>query len=132
MAEAQTVPPQAPEAQQPTVTQPVDEKTWGLFAHLSAFSGIIIPFGMVLGPLVVWLVGKDKSPFIDHHGKEALNFGITAAIAMAISALLILVLIGLVLLPIVAVGWIVLVIMATIKASNHEEYRYPLSIRFIK
>ncbi len=132
MEEAQTTPPTPPQQPQATATQPVDEKTWALFAHLSGLSGLLIPFGMIIGPLVVWLMGKDKSPFIDRHGKEALNFGITMAIAAVISFILVFVIIGIFLLIAVGVVWLIFVIMATIKASNHEEYEYPISIRFIK
>ena len=63
------------------VTQ--EQKTWGMIAHLSALVGLIIPFGNILGPLVVWLVKKDTMPFVDDQGKEALNFNITLAIVIA-------------------------------------------------
>ena len=60
-----------------------EEKQWGMFAHLSALLGLVIPLGNVIGPLVIWLVKKDTMPFVDNQAKEALNFQITVIIAMA-------------------------------------------------
>jgi uncharacterized protein len=132
MVDAQSTPPAPGQPQTQTAAVTQEEKTWALFAHLSSLSGLLIGVGIFLGPLVVWLIGKEKGAFIDHHGKEALNFGITMAIALLVSAILIIVLIGIVLIIVVGITWIVLTIMATIKASNGEEYRYPISIRFVK
>ena len=58
-----------------------EERTWSIAAHLSALAGLFIPFGSVLGPLVVWLVKRNEMPMVDRHGKEALNFQITVTIA---------------------------------------------------
>ncbi|WP_251044587.1 MULTISPECIES: DUF4870 domain-containing protein [unclassified Lysobacter] len=109
-----------------------DEKTWGMLAHLSTLVGLIIPFGTVLGPLVVWLIKKDTMPFVADQGKEALNFNITALIAGIVSFLLTFVLIGLVLLPLVGLAWLVLTIMAALAANKGEEYRYPWTLRLVK
>ena len=53
-----------------------DEKTWAMLCHLSAVAGFVIPFGSILGPLVVWLIKKDEMPIVDLHGKKSLNFQI--------------------------------------------------------
>jgi uncharacterized Tic20 family protein len=58
-----------------------EEKTLGMLCHLMAFCGYVIPFGNLLGPLVIWLTKKDASPFVDDQGKESLNFQITVSIA---------------------------------------------------
>jgi uncharacterized protein len=108
-----------------------EEKTWGMLAHLTSLSGLIIPFGSLLGPLVVWLVKKDTMPFVADQGKEALNFNITVAIAGIVSAVLTLVLIGFLLLAVVVVGWLVLTILATIEANKGVAYRYPFTLRLI-
>jgi uncharacterized Tic20 family protein len=108
-----------------------EEKTWGMLAHLSSLAGFIIPFGNVIGPLVVWLVKKDTMPFVADQGKEALNFNITVAIAAIISGILIFVLIGFLLLAVVAVGWLVLTILACIEANKGVAYRYPFTLRLI-
>ena len=81
----------------PVGTPSAEDRQWGLFAHLSALSGVIIPFGNIIGPLVVWQVKKDTSAFAADQGKEALNFNITMLIAAFVCFLLTFVLIGLVL-----------------------------------
>ena len=108
-----------------------EERNWALFAHLSAFAGCLIPFGSILGPLIIWLVKQDQMPFVNDQGAEALNFQITMAIAMVVSAILILILIGLVLIWSVVVFDVVFIIIAAVKASNGEHYRYPISLRLI-
>ncbi|MBN2378001.1 MAG: DUF4870 domain-containing protein, partial [Sedimentisphaerales bacterium] len=73
-----------------------DNKMWAMFCHLAALSTYIgIPFGNVIGPLIVWQIKKDEHPYIDEQGKAALNFQISVLIYAVISALLIFVVIGL-------------------------------------
>jgi hypothetical protein len=110
-----------------------EEQNWAMYCHLSALVGFVIPLGNVLGPLVIWLMKKDTMPQVDVHGKEALNFQITVLLALIVSFLLTFVLIGLLLLPIVGIGALVLTIMAAIKVSNGQlDYRYPIAMRLIK
>lgn len=111
---------------------PADARQWGLFAHLSALIGLIIPFGNVLGPLIIWQVKKAEMPFVGDQGKEALNFQITVAIAMLICIVLSFVLIGLLLLPIVGIAALVFTIIGGIKANEGQYYRYPFALRLIK
>lgn len=120
----QTPPPPAAGYQGPLPDQ--DAKTMGMLCHLLA---IVMPF---LGPLIIWLMKKDTSPFVDDQGKESLNFQITVLIAGFIAALTMCIGIGIVLLPIVAIGNIVLCIMAAMKAKDGIAYRYPFAIRLIK
>lgn len=108
-----------------------DERTMAMLCHLAAFAGVVIPFGNIIGPLVVWLIKKDSSPYIDYHGKESLNFQIAFTIYMLIAALLVMVLIGLILLPVVGIAGLVLMIIAAIKAKDGEEYRYPYIFRLL-
>jgi len=110
-----------------------DEQNWAMICHLSALSGFIIPFGNVLGPLIVWLMKKDTMPLVNEHGKEALNFQITVTIAMVISIVLMFVLIGFLLVFIVGIGALILTIMAAVKVSNGQlDYKYPFALRLIK
>ncbi len=109
-----------------------DDRNLGMLCHLIALVGLLIPFGNILGPLVIWLVKKDQSSFVDVEGKEALNFNITVAIAGFVSFLLMAVAIGFVLIFIVAIFWIVMAIVAASKASSGEHYRYPLTIRLVQ
>ncbi len=105
---------------------------WGMLCHLSALSAFIIPFGSVLGPLIVWQIKKNEYPFVDDQGKEALNFQITTTIAALISIVLIFVAIGIALLIAVCLASLVFTIIAAIKANNGETYRYPFTLRLIK
>jgi uncharacterized Tic20 family protein len=109
-----------------------EERQWGLFAHLSALAGLVIPLGSVIGPLIIWQIKKDTMPFVADQGKEALNFNITVAIAAIIAGLLIFVVVGLLLLPLVGIAWLVLTILAAVKANNGEAYRYPFTLRLVK
>ncbi len=100
-------------------------------AHLSAFSGHFIPFGHVVGPLIVWLAKRDTSEFVAHHAKESLNAQLTATLYFAIAGVLCLVLIGIPLLIGVWIADIVLVIIAAITAYDGKSYRYPFILRLI-
>jgi uncharacterized Tic20 family protein len=109
-----------------------EAKTWGMLCHVASLAGYAIPFGHIVGPLVAWQIKKDKYPFVDHHGKESLNFQITMTIALVVSFFLCLLLVGFFLLVAIPIFQIAFVIIAAVKASNGEWYRYPLTIRFIK
>ncbi|QSO54966.1 DUF4870 domain-containing protein [Alicyclobacillus curvatus] len=100
--------------------------------HLAAFAGWVIPLGWILGPLTVWLIKRNQFWLVDEQGKEALNFQISLMIYGIIAGILCLILIGFLLLIALAVLQIVLVIIAAIKVSNGEHYRYPLTIRLIR
>lgn len=128
-AAAPTPPPPVPPSDSGSPS--AEERQWALFAHLSALSGFIIPFGNILGPLVIWLIKKDTLAFVNDQGKEALNFQITVMIAVLVSAGLTVILIGFLLLPIVGIGALVLTIMAAVKANGGERYRYPFTLRLV-
>ncbi|GAB3920015.1 DUF4870 domain-containing protein [Larkinella terrae] len=115
-----------------TPLSPSDERMWGLLAHLSSLAGFIIPFGNIIGPVVVWQIQKDKSAFVDYHGKESVNFQITMAIGYCISFLLFFIFIGVPILIILGLLNIIFAVLAGVKANNGEYYQYPFVIRFIK
>lgn len=107
-------------------------RTWCVACHLSALAGFVIPgAGHILGPLIVWLVKRADSPEIDAHGKEALNFQISMLIYNVVAGILCLVLIGFALLAVLHVLNVVFVIIAALRASEGQMYRYPLTIRLI-
>jgi uncharacterized protein len=126
-------PPGEPVPPSPGAMPSAEERQWALFAHLSALLGIVTAGWLCfVGPLVIWLVKKDTMPFVDDQAKEALNFNITVMIAAAISWVLLFVLIGFLLLPAVAIFWLVFVIIAAIKANEGTRYRYPFTLRLVK
>lgn len=107
--------------------------TWTMLCHLTALAFLVgIPFGNIIGPLIIWLVKKDQIKPVDEVGKESLNFQISMTIYAAVAAILSLIVIGIFLLIAVVVVDVVLVIMASVKANSGEKYVYPLTIRFIK
>ena len=141
-----SLPPPAP----PPIPDPIldglpsaEEKQWAMFAHLSALAGGLLTsavggWGTFIGPLVIWLVKKDTMKFVDDQGKEALNFNITIAIACFALLLLSIVTLGIGLIlavplwVIIAIAWLVLTIVAAVKANNGEFYRYPMTLRLVK
>ena len=108
-----------------------DETMWAMLCHISTFCVFIIPFGNIVGPLVIWLIKRDEFPLVEDQGKEALNFQITMTIYYIASAILIFVVIGIPLLIGLAIFDFIVTILAAIKASEGEKYRYPMNIRFI-
>ena len=105
-----------------------DDRTMAMISHLS---GIVAGF---IGPLVVWLINKDKPEkvWLNDQAKEALNFQITMIIGWLIAGVLTMVLIGMLLIPILFLANIILCIMAGMKANEGVSYRYPFAIRLIK
>jgi uncharacterized protein len=118
-------------AQAPPTTAPVS-RTWEVLCHALGFAGFVFPFGNIFGPLIVWLMKKSESPSVDAHGKEALNFQISMTIWLLLCGASFLIVIGIFLLPLAIITGVVFTIIGTVKASNGELYRYPLTIRFIK
>ncbi len=142
-ASAGSPPPTSPQGFSPVPTMPPppaaahpsgltnEVRNWGMAAHLSAYLGLFGGIMWFVGPLVVWLAKRDEHPFIEYHAKEALNFNITWTLYTIVAGVSVLVLVGIVLLPVVLVAWFVLPLIAGIKASNGESYRYPMTIRFV-
>jgi uncharacterized Tic20 family protein len=101
-------------------------------AHLSTFAGLVLPFGSVIGPLAVWLTRRDRDPFIDDAGREALNFGISIAVYGLVALVGALMLVGIPVLMIGVIAWVVLASLAAVKASQGQPYRYPLTMRLVR
>ena len=114
------------------ITDNKDHRTWAMLCHLSSFAGLLIPFGSVIGPLIVWLAKKDEMPLVAEHGRKSLNFQLTMMIAYIISFLLMFVVIGVILLPVIAIFAFIMFVVSAIKSNDGKEVDYPLSIEFIK
>lgn len=116
-----------------------DDKTWALAAHIGALVTAWFAFGFI-APLLVMLV-KGESPFVRRHAVESLNFQISLLIYSVVGGVLAFLLVlltfglgALVVIPIIvvlAVAALIVIVVATMKASNGEDYRYPFTIRFI-
>jgi uncharacterized Tic20 family protein len=127
------------------VVAPSSTRSWEVLCHLSSLLGLFfgfiwVPFLNILAPLIVWLVKKNDSLGIDAHGKESINFHLSWTLYPMIAGILLTVsIVGIILLPLLILAMyvqiavmIVLTIIAGVKASNGELYRYPLTIRFLK
>ena len=103
-----------------------DDKTLGMVMHILCLVGFPI-----IGPLIIWLMKKDQSPYLDAQGRELLNFQISYFIYAMISAVLIAVLIGIVLIFAVGIASLVFTIIGLVKAADGKVYRFPLCIRML-
>ena len=120
-----TTPPEEIAAQ-PVLETTNEERTLGMLCHLLAL------FLGFLGPLIIWLIKKDDSPFVDDQGKESLNFQITVLLATIVAIPLCFVVIGFLLWLVISIGDVVFIIIATVKANGGERYRYPICLRLVK
>jgi len=119
-----------------------NDKNYSSIIHLSGFSGCFIPFGNIIVPLVLWLVKKNESIFIDAHGKSSVNFQLSLMFYGFLLAILLIPIaiftLGLGIVAIIIgiipafILYVVLIISASINASNGEYYDYPFTIQFIK
>ncbi|MDP6555078.1 MAG: DUF4870 domain-containing protein [Pirellulaceae bacterium] len=100
-----------------------EDRMWAMFAHLSGLIGL-----SCLGPLIIWLVKKDSSAFVEDQAKEALNFQLTLLIAAIVLGATC---IGVALLPVIVVGGIVYAVIGGMAANRGEIYRYPYTFRMI-
>lgn len=103
-----------------------DDRNMAMLAHLL---GIVSGF---VGALIIWLIKKEQSPFVDEQGKEALNFQITVMIGFVGSWILMFVLIGMLLMPLLLIANLVFCILAAVAVSKGEHYKYPFAIRLLK
>jgi len=123
-----------------------EDKKWATLAHLSVFTGFIIPFGSIIAPIIIW-TSKRELPLTVDQCKEVLNFQIStfiyfvvllvAFILSVISSshyepdLASIIIIGLL---VVALGiyYLVATVIGALQANNGVRYRYAINIRFIK
>ena len=136
---SEPVPPYSPPAPQLSGTQPsyqpvpmspADQRTWAMATHLSAFLAAFVALSF-LGPLIMYIIFRDRGAFIRHHSAEALNFQLTMWIGLIISFPLMLVLIGFVTAGAIAVTMLVCHILGAVAAREGRDYRYPFTIRFV-
>jgi uncharacterized Tic20 family protein len=113
-----------------TYTQ--SERDWAMFCHLSSFACFFFPLGGIIGPLICWISRKDESAWVNSNGKASLNFQISILLYVVLSIPLCFILVGI---PIIIFLWIlkiVCVIVASVRASKGEYFKYPLAIPFLQ
>ena len=103
-----------------------DERLFGMLIYLTSL------FTALIAPLIIWLIKRDESSFVDRIGKDYLNFFISYTIWGIVAGVLCLIIIGIILLPILAILVFIFTIIVAVKAYQGETYLPPLSIRFIK
>lgn len=123
-------PPAPPPGYGPLAVPSQEERNWALAAHVGTFVAAWFAMGF-LAPLIIMLMKGNDSAFVRRHAVESLNFQISLLIYLVISFVLAFVLIGFVLMAVVGVFALVVIILATVKAANGEDYRYPLCIRMV-
>lgn len=111
-----------------------DDKNLAVLAHLLPLLGFVMPGLNMVIPLVIWWLKRDKSTFVEHHAREALNFQITFSLLCVLWSVLTIFLVGWLLLPLVPVVLIVALLFmfrAAMKAGNGEFYRYPFTVHLV-
>jgi uncharacterized Tic20 family protein len=116
----------------PASSLDIEQQTrqWAMFLHLSQLANFIVPRSGIVLPIVIWQVKKTELPGIDAHGKNVVNWIISAVIYAIASVILTFCVVGLV--PLIALGLVAIVfpIIGGIKANNGEAWKYPLTITF--
>ncbi len=132
--------PIAPIPPTPPVQPPADgqARMWNMLCHLSALSGYFIPFGNILGPLLIWQIKKNEFPSVEQHGKAALNFQLTVIIAAVVTGAVGVVLsffcigfLGIIGAGLIFLSGIIFSIIAGLKANEGKDYKYPFSLKLI-
>jgi len=109
------------------------DKKWGMVMHLSALIGLLLPLGLVLGPLLVWMLKKNDSTYLDAQGKSAVNFQLTVLISAFVVILL-----SAIIRPLAAIAFmiglagLVFAVIAGVSVNKGKGYKYPFSFNIIK
>ena len=137
-----TPPPSTPPAIQPTPAPLANlnaARQWDMWCHLTALSGLFVPFGNVIGPLIIWQMKRQEFPSVDEHGKEAMNFQLSVLIYLLGGGVLAVIgmffCVGLLLFPVllaIHLGALILSVIAGLKANEGVAYKYPMNLRLIK
>lgn len=109
-----------------------DINTNAMIIQLSAFAGYFVPFGNIILPVVLWLIWRDRDPYLNRMGSEAVNFQISMLIYYVVCVLLMIVLIGFLLIFAALIFHLTFIIIAAVQTSRGVEFRYPMTIRFIR
>lgn len=107
------------------------DSSYYVIMHLSQFCSYLIPFLGIAVPIILWLNDKDNDPVVDQHGRNVINWNISAYIYICICVMLMFFLIGFVLIWIPLAMGIIFPIVGAFQASERKVWKYPFSIPFI-
>lgn len=114
-----------------------DERTYALFMHLSLLGHLAAPVFIIAVPIIMWITKRNESPFLDDHGREAVNFQISLLIYSVLFAVLAIPVgfltcgVGFSLAAFPYILGIIGMIQAATAANRGEFYRYPMTLRFV-
>jgi hypothetical protein len=108
------------------------ERNWAMLCHLSAFAGFFFPFGGIIGPLICWLTRKDESAWVDVNGKASMNFQLSILLYIVLTIPLLFIIVGIPIMMFLGALKVICIIIASVKSSKGEKFRYPLSIPFLQ
>ena len=114
------------------VAQEQETRQWALFLHLSVLAGFVVPLGGLIAPILIWQLKKADLPGLDVHGKNVVNWIISAAIYFVISFILCFAIIGIPMLIALVIVGVIFPVIAAVKANEGEVWKYPLAITFLK
>lgn len=111
-----------------------EEKTWATLAHVIPAIAMVVSAGTIgfIASVILYVVVKDRGPFVRSHAANALNVQLTALIGLIISGLLMIVLVGFITYPLIVVGAVVIHVIGAMKANNGEWFKPPFTIDFVK
>lgn len=128
----ETLSPTEPPTEARALVPSPNPRTWAMILHMSTLAGVIIPLAGVFAPIVIWRIKRSELPELDPHGRAAANWILSATIYGLVAIALCTVFVGFLLLPVLCVLWVVLPIIAGVKAHEGVEWRYPLAIPFFR
>ena len=108
------------------------ERNWAMLCHLSAFAGFFFPFGGIIGPFICWLSKKDESVWVYVNGRNSLNFQLSILLYIVLTIPLCFIIIGFPIIGMLVILKVICIIIASVKASKGESFKYPLVIPFIQ
>jgi uncharacterized Tic20 family protein len=108
------------------------ERNWAMLCHLSAFAGFFFPFGGIIGPLICWLSRREESGWVNINGRNSINFQLSMLMYMVLAVPLCFIIIGIPIIAFLVTLKVICLIIASVKASKGELFRYPIVIPFIQ
>jgi uncharacterized Tic20 family protein len=116
----------------PAPVPSADERNLAMLAHLSGLAGLLVPFGNIIAPLVIWRIERERSPFVAEQSLESLNFNISVMLAGLVCGALVLIGIGVLLGVLLVIGWIISTILGALRAAEGHHFRHRFTLRLVQ